>query len=63
MTISGQKFICGIRVKLKNMKMSEHHLNLHSVDPDEMQHYFASHLGLHCLQSNHLGVSLIQRVN
>ena len=34
-----------------------------SVDPDEMQHYAAFHLGLHCLQSTHLGVSQIQRVN
>ena len=23
-----------------------------SVDPDEMQHYDAFHLGLHCLQKN-----------
>ena len=34
-----------------------------SVDPDEMQHYAAFHLGLHCLQKYSLGVSGIQRVN
>ena len=37
-----------------------------SVDPDEMQHYAAFHLGLHCksvCQSTCLGVSSIQRVN
>ena len=34
-----------------------------SVDSDEMQHYAAFHLGLHCLQSTHFGVSGIQRVN
>ena len=34
-----------------------------SVDPDEMQHYAAFHLGLHCLQKSHLGVCRIQRVN
>ena len=28
-----------------------------SVDPDEMQHYAAFHLGLHCLQNYLLGVS------
>ena len=28
-----------------------------SVDPDEMQHYAAFHLGLHCLQKYLLGVS------
>ena len=26
-----------------------------STDPDEMPHYAAFHLGLHCLQSTHLG--------
>ena len=31
-------------------------------DPDEMQHYAAFHLGLHCLQNAHLGVTSIQRV-
>ena len=25
-----------------------------SVDPDEMQHYVAFHLGLHCLRNNSL---------
>ena len=33
-----------------------------SADPDEMQHYAAFHLGLHC-QGTRLGVSSIQRVN
>ena len=33
-----------------------------SVDPDEMQHYAAFHLGLHCLQNTSLEVSRIQRV-
>ena len=33
-----------------------------SVDPDEMPHYAAFHLGHHCLQSTHLEVSQIQRV-
>ena len=36
-----------------------------SVDPDEMQHFAAFHLGLHCLQKysfSRLGVSLIQKV-
>ena len=32
-----------------------------SVDPDEMQHDAAYHLGLHCLQNIRLGVSRIQR--
>ena len=32
------------------------------VDPDEMQHYAAFHLGLHCLQEYCFGVSGIQRV-
>ena len=27
-----------------------------SVDPDEMQHYAAFHLGLHCLQFTRLGL-------
>ena len=30
--------------------MSEGLFYLNSVDPDEMQHYAAFHLGLHCLQ-------------
>ena len=34
-----------------------------SVDPDEMPHYVAFHLGLHCLQKYTLGVTSIQRVN
>ena len=29
-----------------------------SVDPDEMPHYAAFHLGLHCLKSTHYGVSI-----
>ena len=33
-----------------------------SVDPDEMQHYAAFHLGLHCFKRTHLVVSLIQRI-
>ena len=33
-----------------------------SVDPDEMQHYAAFHLGLYCLQKYSLAVSGIQRV-
>ena len=33
------------------------------VDPAEMQHYAAFHLGLHCLLTYRLGVSGIQRVN
>ena len=32
------------------------------VDPDEMQHHAAFHLGLHCFQKYLLGVSRIQRV-
>ena len=32
-----------------------------SVDPDEMQHYAAFHLGLHCLQKYRFEVSQIQR--
>ena len=32
-----------------------------SVDTDEMQHYAAFHLGLHCLPKYQLGVSSIQR--
>ena len=34
-----------------------------SVDPGEMQHYAAFHLGLHFLLSTPLGVSRIQSVN
>ena len=39
-----------------------------SVDSDEMQHYAAFHLGIHCLQkysyrSTRLGVLRIQRLN
>ena len=30
--------------------MSENLVYFNSVDPDEMQHYAAFHLGLHCLQ-------------
>ena len=30
--------------------LSEDLFYLYSVDPDEMQHYAAFHLGLHCLQ-------------
>ena len=30
--------------------LSEDMFYLYSVDPDEMQHYAAFHLGLHCLQ-------------
>ena len=33
-----------------------------NVDPDEMQHYAAFHLGLHCLQKYSFRVSRIQRV-
>ena len=33
-----------------------------SVDPDEMQHYAAFHLGLHCCQRTSLWVSSIQRI-
>ena len=33
-------------------------------DPDEMPHYVAFHLGLHCLPNGiHLGASNLQRVN
>ena len=32
------------------------------VDPDEMPHIAAFHLGLHCLQRTHLGVSSLKRV-
>ena len=32
-----------------------------SADPDEMHHYAAFHLGLHCLPKYPLGVSSIQR--
>ena len=34
-----------------------------SVEPDEMQHYAAFHLGLHCLPNYPFRVSSIQRVN
>ena len=34
-----------------------------SVDPDEMPHYAAFHLGLHCLSKYVLGVTCIERVN
>ena len=34
----------------KTYFLSEDLLYLYSVDPDEMQHYAAFHLGLHCLQ-------------
>ena len=37
-------------------------ISANSEDLDEMQHYAAFHLGLHC-QSIHLGVSSIRRVN
>ena len=33
-----------------------------SVDPDEMMHYAAFHLGLHCLLSIYLGVTSIKIV-
>ena len=33
-----------------------------SADPDEMTHYAAFYLGLHCLPHAHLGVSVPQRV-
>ena len=33
-----------------------------SADPDEMQHYAAFLLGLHCLLGTHYGVSGLQRV-
>ena len=33
-----------------------------SVDPDEMLHYAAFHLGLHCLPKYHFGVTSVQRV-
>ena len=34
-----------------------------SVDPDEIQHYAAFHLSLHCLQKYPFRVSRIQKVN
>ena len=34
-----------------------------SADPDEMLHFAAVHLDLHCLPKNRLRVSSIQRVN
>ena len=34
-----------------------------SAEPDEMQHYAAFHLGLHCLHGIRLGVSRNQLVN
>ena len=36
---------------------------LYSLDPDEIQHYAAFHLGLHCLQSYSFRGFPIQRVN
>ena len=42
--------------------LSEDLFYLYSVDLDEMQHYAAFVLGLHCLQRTRLGVSRIQRV-
>ena len=33
-----------------------------SADPDEMPHYAAFHLGIHCLSSTHLRVSGLHRV-
>ena len=42
----------GVRLKVKKkLYLSEcHFTSTKSVDPDEMQHYAAFHLGLHCLQ-------------
>ena len=34
----------------------------YSAEPDEMPHYVASHLGLHCLKYNHLPVSRINKL-
>ena len=36
-------------------------VSANSEDSDEMLHYGAFHLGLHCLPSTHLGVSSLQR--
>ena len=49
----------GVRLSFKKKKIFFTFTN--SVDPDEMQHYAAFHLGLHCLQKYSL--SRIQRVN
>ena len=55
----------GVRLKPKKcILLSEYLFTFtNSVDPDEMQHYAALHLGLHCLQKTHLGVSRLQIVN
>ena len=37
-------------------------IEANSVDPDEMQHYAAFHLGRHCLPKHPLRVSRLQRV-
>ena len=37
--------------KFDCISVPEDYFNLNSVDPDEMQHYAAFHLGLHCLQN------------
>ena len=37
-------------------------VSVNSADPDEMPHYAAYHLGLHCLPKYLLGASSLQRV-
>ena len=48
----------GVRLELKKNNIVFFFTFTNSVDPDEMHHYAAFHLGLHCLQTySYLGVS------
>ena len=54
-------YIEGLHLIIKKKYMIDFVL-ANSADPDEMLPYAAFHVGLHCLQSNHLGVSSPKRV-
>ena len=55
-------YIEGSQVMPFRKKMNCFFCFTNSVDPDEMQHYAAFHLGLHSLSKNSVRVSSIQRV-